>query len=47
MKKPQFKKSEIHGNLPCEKGIVVSVSKHRGGVQRYNTNTKMEVKKWF
>ncbi len=34
MKNHTLKKSEIHEDLPCEKGIVISVSKHRRGVLR-------------
>jgi|LGVE01.1.fsa_nt_gb hypothetical protein len=31
MKKPWFKKSEMHGDLPFKKDIVVSASERRGG----------------
>jgi len=29
--KPQFKKSEMHGDLPSKRGIVVSASEERRG----------------
>jgi hypothetical protein len=33
MRKPQLKKSEMHGDLPYKKGTVVSASRqHAGGV---------------
>ena len=31
MKKPRFKKSEMHGDLPFKKGIAVSASERRKG----------------
>jgi len=29
--KPRFKKSEMHGDLPCKKGTLVSASERRDG----------------
>ncbi|PXF60033.1 MAG: hypothetical protein C4B59_09950 [Candidatus Methanogaster sp.] len=34
-KKPRFKKSEMHGDLPFENGTAVSASERRGGAWRY------------
>ena len=44
MKKPQFKKSEMHGDLPFKKGTVASASKikRKGGEKKENELRKTE-----